>query len=260
MYCTKCVKKQEGHYFCGVCLILIKRPPNRDQLMELKSKDLQQYLNKNKISTHGLVEKTELVELFCRISIPVRHKKSNKKFPINLGGSVPDLAAQSQHFLNNLRSNAEAAFQNSRGMWTTNQSYSATTSPTRQNIPPTRNQQNRTSQNSEQNPPNINRRSSNNIPTNQPTSSQTQSQQQQQRHSPEFTRSAATEEYHPPRKLLKLSDFTSEHQLNDLTVKQLKELLTLNRVDYKGCVEKGELLERVVMLWVDSNLHKNDSE
>lgn len=46
-----------SHYFCGVCLILIKRPPNRDQLMELKSKDLQQYLNKNKISTHGLVGK-----------------------------------------------------------------------------------------------------------------------------------------------------------------------------------------------------------
>lgn len=140
-HCFKCVKKQEGwvpqfviyksqtllsscsHYFCGVCLILIKRPPNRDQLMELKSKDLQQYLNKYKVSTHGLIgkshelwwfyfnetivifiEKTELVELFCRISIPVRHRKPNKKFPANIGGSVPDLAAQSQHFFNNLRS------------------------------------------------------------------------------------------------------------------------------------------------------------
>lgn len=44
-----------SYNFCGVCLILIKRPPNREQLMELKSKDLQQYLNKNSISTHGLV-------------------------------------------------------------------------------------------------------------------------------------------------------------------------------------------------------------
>lgn len=67
-------------------------------------------------------------------------------------------------------------------------------------------------------------------------------------------------EYHPQRKLLKLSDFTSEEQLNELSVKQLKQLLTLNRVDYKGCVEKGELLERVIMLWVDTNLHKNDSK
>lgn len=91
--------------------------------MELKSKDLQQYLNKNKISTHGLVgkfsfpdscilhfldyifllEKTELVELFCQISIPVRYKKSNKKFPAHMGGSVPDLASRSQHYFNNLR-------------------------------------------------------------------------------------------------------------------------------------------------------------
>lgn len=43
-------------------------------------------------------------------------------------------------------------------------------------------------------------------------------------------------------------------------MKQLKELLTLNRVDYKGCVEKRELLQRVVHLWVDTNLHNNDSK
>lgn len=43
-------------------------------------------------------------------------------------------------------------------------------------------------------------------------------------------------------------------------MKQLKQLLTLNRVDYKGCVEKGELLERVARLWIDNNLHKNDSK
>lgn len=65
---------------------------------------------------------------------------------------------------------------------------------------------------------------------------------------------------HPPRKLLKLSDFTSEDELNDLSVKQLKELLTLNRVDYKGCVEKSELLERVIMLWIDNNQHRNSGK
>lgn len=252
MYCSKCVKKQEGHYFCVVCLILIKRPPSREQLMELKSKDLQQYLNKHKVSTHGLVEKTELVELFCRISIPVRHKRSNKKFPINIGGSVPDLAAQSQQFLNNLRSNAEAAFQGSRTMWPPNQSYSATASPTRPHIPPTRGQHNHPYPQNGRNTQNVNRTSSNNIPS-------ATSRPQPQRQSQGPSASVPPQDYNPPKKLLKLSDFTSEEQLNDLSVKQLKELLTLNRVDYKGCVEKGELLERVVMLWVDNNLHKNDN-
>lgn len=37
--------------------------------------------------------------------------------------------------------------------------------------------------------------------------------------------------------------------LDDLTVKQLKEILMLNRVDFKGCCEKTELLERVKRLW-----------
>lgn len=34
-------------------------------------------------------------------------------------------------------------------------------------------------------------------------------------------------------------------------MKQLKEILMLNRVDYKGCCEKEELKERVRRLWMD---------
>lgn len=44
-----------SYTFCQTCTILIRRPPDRTELMELKSKDLQQYLNKHDISTHGLV-------------------------------------------------------------------------------------------------------------------------------------------------------------------------------------------------------------
>lgn len=39
--------------------------------------------------------------------------------------------------------------------------------------------------------------------------------------------------------------------LESLTVKQLKEILMLNRVDFKGCCEKQELKERVERLWQD---------
>lgn len=41
----------------------------------------------------------------------------------------------------------------------------------------------------------------------------------------------------------------SSSELEDLTVKQLKEILMLNRVDFKGCCEKNELLDRVKRLW-----------
>lgn len=43
--------------------------------------------------------------------------------------------------------------------------------------------------------------------------------------------------------------FSDELEL--LTVKQLKEILMLNRVDFKGCCEKKELKERVQRLWHD---------
>lgn len=46
-------------------------------------------------------------------------------------------------------------------------------------------------------------------------------------------------------------DFNCREELDELSVKQLKEILMLNRVDFKGCCEKSELLERVQRLWND---------
>ncbi|XP_046390665.1 proline-rich protein 36 isoform X1 [Ischnura elegans] len=46
-----------------------------------------------------------------------------------------------------------------------------------------------------------------------------------------------------------LSSTKSEDDLSTLSVKQLKELLTSSRVDYRGCCEKRELLERAQRLW-----------
>lgn len=41
-------------------------------------------------------------------------------------------------------------------------------------------------------------------------------------------------------------------ELQHLSSKDLKILLTLNRVDFKGCVERSELLERAERLWEDT--------
>lgn len=64
----------------------------------------------------------------------------------------------------------------------------------------------------------------------------------------------------PPRKYPKVTDFSVIEELSDLSVKQLKELLSLYRVDYKGCVEKAELLERAQRLWNDANKHKTEGK
>lgn len=63
-----------------------------------------------------------------------------------------------------------------------------------------------------------------------------------------------------PRIYPKLSDFGSAEDLTQLTSKQLKELLTLNRVDYKGCIERSELLERATRLWNDNEKKKAGKE
>lgn len=48
--------------------------------------------------------------------------------------------------------------------------------------------------------------------------------------------------------------------MNNLTPKELKELLTLNRVNFKGCVEKGELVEKANILWIDANISKKEGD
>uniref|UniRef100_A0A1B0A9E8 RING-type domain-containing protein n=1 Tax=Glossina pallidipes TaxID=7398 RepID=A0A1B0A9E8_GLOPL len=48
-----------------------------------------------------------------------------------------------------------------------------------------------------------------------------------------------------------LEAYQTIQELECLSVKQLKEILMVNRVDFKGCCEKQELLERVERLWKD---------
>lgn len=45
--------------------------------------------------------------------------------------------------------------------------------------------------------------------------------------------------------------------LEYLNVKQLKDLLRSNRVDFKGCLERSELLDRASRLW---DAHKRSRE
>lgn len=48
-----------------------------------------------------------------------------------------------------------------------------------------------------------------------------------------------------------LSDVSSVEDIEALSVRQLKEILARNFVNYKGCCEKWELMERVTRLYYD---------
>lgn len=48
-----------------------------------------------------------------------------------------------------------------------------------------------------------------------------------------------------------LSDLSAVEDIEALSVRQLKEILARNFVNYKGCCEKWELMERVTRLYHD---------
>ncbi|XP_069082860.1 E3 ubiquitin-protein ligase rififylin [Pleurodeles waltl] len=61
--------------------------------------------------------------------------------------------------------------------------------------------------------------------------------------------STDSEEILVPGRRCSLSDLSSAEDIEALTVRQLKEILARNFVNYKGCCEKWELMERVTRLY-----------
>lgn len=59
---------------------------------------------------------------------------------------------------------------------------------------------------------------------------------------------------------VKLSDISDVAGLEALNVKQLKDLLSVNRVNFKGCVERSELLDRASRLWQQDAKSREDLE
>jgi len=57
-----------------------------------------------------------------------------------------------------------------------------------------------------------------------------------------------------------LSEIQSLEDLRELSTKQIKELLAMNRVNFKGCVEKDELLKIVERLWRQEQRNKEEGD
>lgn len=57
-----------------------------------------------------------------------------------------------------------------------------------------------------------------------------------------------------------LSQIQNVDEVEQLSVKELKTILTANFVDFKGCCEKKELLDRVAALWKSKQQTEGKSE
>ncbi|XP_015223001.2 E3 ubiquitin-protein ligase rififylin isoform X1 [Lepisosteus oculatus] len=71
------------------------------------------------------------------------------------------------------------------------------------------------------------------------------------------SQSSDAEETPAPGRRASLSDLTNAEDIEALSVRQLKEILARNFVDYKGCCEKWELMERVTRLYHDQQELQN---
>nr|CAD7588374.1 unnamed protein product [Timema genevievae] len=57
-----------------------------------------------------------------------------------------------------------------------------------------------------------------------------------------------------------LADISTPSELETLSSKQLKELLVRNRVDFRGCCEKPELVEKAARLWNENTQARKELE
>ncbi|MEE6469727.1 hypothetical protein FKM82_008739 [Ascaphus truei] len=90
------------------------------------------------------------------------------------------------------------------------------------------------------------------VPTtdrNAPSDPENRAYVQMEDHVEEETHSTDSEEVLEPGRRASLSDIGSLDDIDALSVRQLKEILARNFVNYKGCCEKWELMERVTRLY-----------
>ncbi|XP_054449356.1 E3 ubiquitin-protein ligase rififylin isoform X3 [Pteronotus mesoamericanus] len=219
-FCVTCSSQVgNGPRLCLLCQRFQATAFQREELMKMKVKDLRDYLNLHDISTEMCREKEELVLLVLGQQ-PGISQEGRTRTPAFSSGPP-----EQQAFLS--------------------QPHSSTAPPTSSSLPA---------------PPS----QAASAPSAQAQESQQAngrvSQDQGEPVYPEGTarapaedetQSIDSEDSFVPGRRASLSDLTHLEDIEGLTVRQLKEILARNFVNYKGCCEKWELMERVTRLYKD---------
>ncbi|XP_062965049.1 E3 ubiquitin-protein ligase rififylin isoform X2 [Cynocephalus volans] len=219
-FCMTCsTQVGNGPRLCLLCQRFRATAFQREELMKMKVKDLRDYLSLHDISTEMCREKEELVFLVLGQQ-PVISQEGRTHAPT----FSPDFPEQ-QVFLT--------------------QPHTSTVLPTSPNltpspaqatsVPPAQAQENqqangRVSQDQEE-------------PIYLESTARAPAEEE--------TQSVDSEDSFVPGRRASLSDLTDLEDIEGLTVRQLKEILARNFVNYKGCCEKWELMERVTRLYKD---------
>ncbi|XP_043283382.1 E3 ubiquitin-protein ligase rififylin [Venturia canescens] len=251
-FCTDCVIKRGDRVLsCDNCSMLSRRPLVRSQVLKMRTKDLKHYLTAKKISLRGCVEKEDLINILMQYAngpeSPLNQDRTNgvptgPQIPSSTNGPTPSPPRRSR---------------------------SPPTVTTRQTVeyPESEDQQAHTAPSAarsheveieevsgEDTTSTLSPTGPEPLVTEQDVEEMSSDEASNTQPSPIFT------ELPTWTGTVKLADITECGDLENLSVKQLKILLRTNRVDFKGCVERSELLDRATRLWEASKQSGNETE
>ncbi|KAF7414616.1 hypothetical protein HZH68_003105 [Vespula germanica] len=238
-FCSEClIKRIDKTFNCENCGMLARRPLIRSQIMQMRSRDLRQYLIAKKVSIKGCVEKEDLVNLLLIYANGSADNLIDEKKPTirpstlteelpqtsSTSSTLPETPIQLENHTNAMNEERNIEFESEY--------------VTVNNIEIEEISAGDCSPDSGPEP----------LVTEQDEDSETL----------DIKQSAMLTEIPVWSGLVKLSDINELSQLEHLSVKQLKTLLITNRVDFKGCVERCELLDRASRLWEEHNQARAD--
>ncbi|XP_060059950.1 E3 ubiquitin-protein ligase rififylin isoform X6 [Erinaceus europaeus] len=216
-FCMTCSSQVgNGPRLCLLCQRFRATAFQREELMKMKVKDLRDYLSLHDISTEMCREKEELVLLVLG-----QQPQEGRTHTTTLS---PDFSEQ-QSFLTQPHTSTVPST-----------SPNLPSSPTQAtSVPPAQAQENQQANGHVSQDPE------------EPICLESTARAPAE----DETQSIDSEDSFIPGRRASLSDLTDLEDIENLTVRQLKEILARNFVNYKGCCEKWELMERVTRLYKD---------
>uniref|UniRef100_A0A673WF88 RING-type E3 ubiquitin transferase n=1 Tax=Salmo trutta TaxID=8032 RepID=A0A673WF88_SALTR len=231
-FCALCSVLQENLRCCTTCHLLRGTAFQRPQLMALRVKDLRQYLLLRNIPTDTCREKEDLVDLvLCHLeagentstqgAVEEEEEEEDTDSLHSLPHSLPHSLHASPPSATRRSASEQSALSASQGDAPLSRSDSSGTAQSQHGEAPTI--------------PLLHLE-----PSREPTIEVSPVTQRRMRAS--------------------LSDLDNEGDIECLSVRQLKEILARNFVNYSGCCEKWELIERVHRLYRENEQNRKSME
>ncbi|XP_016149932.1 E3 ubiquitin-protein ligase RNF34-like isoform X2 [Sinocyclocheilus grahami] len=226
-FCSLCSVLQENLRRCSTCHLLWGTAFQRPMLMRLRVKDLRQYLTLRNINTDTCREKEDLVDLvLCHLGAELEMGEDEEEEEEEAEVDTDSLPSLPRSLSTPPASAARSSSQQSALSVAVSQGEALS-------------------------------RSDSSGTTNQDHGDATSvSLLNLEPHDDILEASPATQR----RARASLSDLSREDEIKSLTVRQLKEILARNFVNYSGCCEKWELVERVHRLYRENQLNRRSME